>query len=60
LDESEILEQLETMCDYEKPVGKWMTRYDLVEEGSALKLVDMGRVRNNSSRSASSSSRPTW
>jgi len=38
LDESALLDKLETMCDYESPNGKWITEYDLVEEGVALKL----------------------
>ncbi len=41
-----LIEKLEVMCDVEKPDGEWITKLDLVEEGTALKVVDVGKVRH--------------
>jgi hypothetical protein len=45
LDESVLLDKLETMCNYESPNGKWITEYDMVEEGNLLKLDWKAKVR---------------
>ncbi|KAF8062668.1 hypothetical protein HT031_003997 [Scenedesmus sp. PABB004] len=42
LDEERIIDGLETMCDPGKPAGQWITHYDIVEAGDALRLVDKG------------------
>lgn len=44
LAESDIIEQLEKMCDPSKPEGQWISHYDIVEKGDELKLVDTKKV----------------
>lgn len=48
LSESDIIEHLEKMCDLSKPEGQWISHYDIVEQGTELKLVDTGKVRLDS------------
>jgi len=40
LKEIDILETIEKVCDPEKEEGEWITKIDLVEDGTALKLVE--------------------
>lgn len=44
LEESNIIDFLENMCNTAKPDGSWVSHYDMVEEGDKLKLVDIGKV----------------
>lgn len=47
LEEADIIEHLEKMCDPSKPEGAWISHYDIVEKGRELKLVDTGKVSDN-------------
>lgn len=40
--EADILEDLESMCDPDSDSGEWITKIDLLEEGSQLTLKPMG------------------
>ncbi|PNW84622.1 hypothetical protein CHLRE_03g151700v5 [Chlamydomonas reinhardtii] len=42
--EADILERVEKMCDPDTDDGEWITKYDIVEEDSALVLKDTGAV----------------
>lgn len=44
LDEAELIEKLEKMCNPDAADGEWITQLDLVEEGSKLEVKDMGKV----------------
>lgn len=37
------MDYLERSCDTARPEGKWVTHYDIVEDGDRLKLVDTGK-----------------
>lgn len=47
LEEADIIERLEKMCDPDTDQGDWISQFDLVEQGDTLKLVDMGVVGSN-------------
>ncbi|KXZ48637.1 hypothetical protein GPECTOR_26g540 [Gonium pectorale] len=42
--EGDLLDKFEKMCDPEQDDGDWITQFDIVEEGSALKLKDTGMM----------------
>ncbi len=44
--EADIIENLEKMCNPDVEAGEWVSKIDLQEEGTELKLVDMGQVRD--------------
>jgi hypothetical protein len=46
LQEADIIDKLEKICDPDRPAGEWITHYDLQEDGDQLKMVDMGQVRS--------------
>ena len=41
LTESDVLEKVEKICDFETTEGEWIIKHDLVEDGDALKLQYM-------------------
>jgi hypothetical protein len=45
LEEGDIIEKLEQLCDASRPEGEWLRMVDIVEAGDALELKDMGKVR---------------
>lgn len=45
LHEGDIIEKLEQLCDASKPDGEWIRQIDMVEEGDAIQLKDMQKVR---------------
>lgn len=44
LDDGDILDALEALCKVDSDSGDWITHYDIVEDGSKLKLVDTEKV----------------
>lgn len=44
VNEADVLERLEKMCDPETDAGDWITHIDIVEKGSQLELKDTGMV----------------
>lgn len=56
--EADMIETMEKMCNPEVDEGEWITKIDLVEDGSKLKLVDVGTV-SCSRPCGSSQMRPT-
>ncbi|KAI8476629.1 MAG: hypothetical protein J3K34DRAFT_243017 [Monoraphidium minutum] len=44
LEEGELMERLEKLCNPRGSEGDWMRRLDMVEEGGAIKLEDMGQI----------------
>lgn len=45
IQEADVLEGLERMCNPEEGSGDWITRYDISEGEDELKLYDVGSVR---------------
>lgn len=49
LEEGDVIEKLEQLCDARRPEGEWLRTVDMVEDGDAIALKDMGKVRGGSS-----------
>ena len=50
LQEGDIIERLEKMCNPDSEQGEWLNQLDIQEEGDKLKLVDMGQVSDSGQR----------
>jgi hypothetical protein len=44
LSEVDLLDKLDNVCNTDKTEGEWIARFDLVEEGDKLMVVDQGQV----------------
>jgi hypothetical protein len=54
LEESDIIDHLEKMCDPDSADGAWILKQDMVETGDTIEVVDVGQVRSSSIPSSSS------
>jgi hypothetical protein len=44
LQEADIIEVLELMCDPDSKHGEWLLKMDMVEQGDTLRVVNTGQV----------------